>query len=46
MAFWIAMTLTLVIGVPLLIKNPDVGFAVIAVLWYLEAWDALRHNRE
>lgn len=44
--FWLGMTLTLLIGVPLLIKDGEYGFAVISILWYLEAFDALRHNRE
>jgi len=43
--FWIAMTLTILIGIPALILNGSWGFAIISILWYIEAWDMLRHNR-
>jgi hypothetical protein len=43
--FFIGMVLTIVVGIPLLMYEGEYGFAIISILWFLEAWDTMRHNR-
>ena len=43
--FWIGMTLALLIAEPVLITQGDYGWAAVILIFYLEAWDQLRHNR-
>jgi hypothetical protein len=43
--FWVAATITLCISVPLLFTNEEHGWAILAIFWYIQFWDELRHNR-
>ena len=44
--FWIAATLAFLTSIPLLIFNREYGWVFIVIIFYLEFWDSLRHNRE